>query len=910
MTVRVGALLWSVALLVNIVSWAAGQTPRAATPPEDPPGSMSVEEARRLFRRQVLPLLQTRCLSCHGTGGQIEGGLDLRNRGSLLAGGDSGAAIVVGQADQSLLIRAVRRDGDLRMPPKEADRLEGPQVEILERWVNAGAPWPEDDGSPGPADGEITVSTTRGLSADWNQRRYAPADVWAYRPLTRPRISRPASHPVDALLADGLAAAGLVPAGRATDTTLLRRLTLDLTGIVPLPDESPEEVAPAVVGSTDEPFDALWLRRVERLLAHPRYGEQQARYWLDVTRYADSSGLSNDYERPHAWRYRDYVVRSFQADKPYDRFIVEQLAGDELAPDDPESQIAVGFLRMGPWEHTAMSVAALTRQQFLDDVTHSVGVTFLGQSLRCAACHDHKFDPIPTRDYYRLQAVFAPVQFTEVGVPFLPVEPQRGDPRDVERWRRLLASAEAERRSLPRDPEGKLATVDARSRDKLLQKRSDYLRRSLARYEPRAFSVYSGPNREYASAALQHERPAATQRQGPAPATHILLGGSLESTGELVSPGVLSAVDHSNDEVDPQPWNQLPTALTGRRLALARWIADPRNTLTARVMANRLWQQHFGRGIVASANNFGRTGARPSHPELLDYLALWLSDHDWSLQSLQRLIVTSEAYCRRSDPVDEVQAGQLRERDPLLTRLAVFPPRRLAAEELRDSLLAVTGELNGAAGGPPAEPEIHWEVALQPRHIMGSVAPAYQPAPRPAARHRRTIYTLRLRTLPDPLLEVFNRPGPDLSCDVRESTLVAPQALTLFNGQFVHDRALALAGRLEREAASAGARLTWVFQRLLLRAPSAAERVACWEHVERQSVFHGQQRRERRVVPTRVQREMVEELTGEMFRWEEELDRLREYQADLQPWEVGPETRAWADLCLVLMNSSEFLWIR
>ena len=406
--------------------------------------SPSRADAEQHFLRQVLPVLKEKCFACHGDDpDDVKGEFTMLSRAGILRGGESGeAAIVPGNPDQSLVYQAIQWDG-LEMPPKENDRLTEPQVNAIRQWIAAGAPWPdavpEPSASPqSPAEEErvteecagesnqdqgIQIATSGGLSSDWTNRRYEAEDVWAYQPLRRVAIPEVVSstdppHPIDAFILRKLHAAGLAPAGPAPNTTLIRRLTFDLTGLPPTPDE--------VDAFVNDGSPQAYPRLVDRLLASDGYGEQMARHWLDVVRYADTSGFSNDFERPNAWRYRDYVVRSFTQDKPYDRFVTEQIAGDELDPDDPDCLIAVGFLRMGPWEHTAMSVAAVTRQQYLDDVTHNVGVTFLGQGLRCAQCHDHKFDPIPTRDYYRIQAVFAPVQFVDRDIPLQPGENVRG----------------------------------------------------------------------------------------------------------------------------------------------------------------------------------------------------------------------------------------------------------------------------------------------------------------------------------------------------------------------------------------------------------------------------------------------------------------------------------------------------
>jgi cytochrome c553 len=918
---------WVFALALACLTMAARQ--RLAEAPA---------EAERLFSRDVWPIIQSKCLACHGEDlKKRKGGLDLRTRDGMLKGGEGGPVLVPGQPEMSRLYVAVTRaDDELAMPPKENDRLSAEQVEQVRRWIAAGAPWP-DPSRPAAvtqrqdaADG-IVVATSGGLAEAWNQRRYKAEDVWAYRPIQRPAVPADVidaprvKNPIDAFLQGAMKRRGITRlAAEADRRTLVRRATIDLIGLPPAPETVEEFVA-------DRSPDA-YERLVARLLASPRYGEQQARHWLDVVRYADTAGFSNDYERPNAWRYRDYVIRSFNSDKPFDRFIIEQIAGDELAPGDPEMLVATGFLRMGPWEQTGMSVAAVTRQQWLDDVTQSIGVSFLAQGLRCAACHDHKFDPVPTRDYYRVQAVFATTYFAERPAQFLAGENVKQDSpakaevrRQLQQTRAALAAfrrknqlaiaaylkakgvARAEDLPLDSRPNrGEFGlTKEELTLKKLAQKRADYYERELRRYEPEALAVYSGADNNYGSNKLVNPIPRRTEASSPV--VHILTGGALDSPGEPVTPGVLSAVFASNDRAEPSEWNRIPGAAGGRRLALARWIASERNTLTARVIVNRVWQQHFGRGIVATPNNFGKMGAKPTHPELLDYLAAWFIDNGWSIKKLHALIMSTNAY-RQAGVHPDMEA--LLRVDSKNELLACFPPRRLAAEEVRDAALAASGELNPEAGGPGVFPEINREVAFQPRHIMGSVAPAYQPSRTPAERNRRTIYAFRYRTLSDPMLEVFNRPGSETSCERRDETTITPQAFSLMNSEFSANRALAMAAFLRENAKDLDGQIGLALRRVYGRAPTDAELARCREHVRRMTEHHRANAPQPVALPTKVRRHMVEEMTGESIEWEEELDGPRDYQRDRMPWEVDPETRGLAELCLVLLNSNEFLYLR
>lgn len=769
--------------------------------------AIAAEKADDLFVRHVQPLLQAKCQACHGDEPKLRGGLDVRSRAALLKGGKNGPALVPGKSADSLLYQAVLCTGDLKMPPKETARLTAEEMAALKAWINAGAPWPQGSATARVQEksgNEVALSLTAGLTPEWSKRTYNRADIWAFAPIQKPEVPWQAlaagapRHPVDAFLQARLKYSGLAFAPPADKRTLIRRVTHDLTGLPP----APEDVEAFAKDDAADAYEKL----VERLLASPHHGERMAQHWLDVVRYADTNGYSLDARRPHAWKYRDYVVAAFNQDRPYDRFVLEQVAGDELEPKDPALKVAVGFLRMGPWEHTGMSVAAVTRQLWLDDVTNSVGVTFLGLGLNCCKCHDHKFDPLPTRDYYRMTAVFAATAFDNADC--FSVKPQKAEP------------------------------------------------------------------------------------------SRILLGGALERPADAVEPGVLSAVAPSQVKVPPDD--------TGRRLALARWLAAPENPLTARVLVNRVWQMHFGTGIVGTPNNFGKMGSRPSHPELLDWLAMWFMDNGWSIKKLHRLLVTSAAYQQssRHPHPDKVRAA-----DPKGELLAGFRPRRLTAEELRDGMLALTRELNREAGGPGCYPEINWEVALQPRMLMGKLARPYEPDPLPRERHRRTIYAIRQRNLADPILEVFNRPGSETSCECRDATTIAPQAFALFNSQFVHDRALALANRLIKQADDPQERIRLAFLQVYGRGPGEREQELARRHVTEMLEHHRKHAPVPVKPPTEVELEVAEELTGKIEKTRFVLEKVKRFQSDLKPWDVGPETRALAELCLVLLNSSEFLYV-
>ncbi|MEK0448720.1 MAG: hypothetical protein RL088_988 [Verrucomicrobiota bacterium] len=842
----------------------------------------------------------------------------------MLRGGESGRpAVIERMPDESpLFLASARVHEDWEpMPPKEADKLSAQQLEWLREWISNGAHWPDAarvaeigkaNAEKWSAEDGVFVKTSGGLSPEWTNRRYKPEGLWAYQPLLPSK---------------------LIPFPKATPDAdariLIRRATYDLTGLPPSPEEVEAFVAAYASGTSESAYGAL----IERLLASPHYGERMAQHWLDVVRYADSSGFANDYERGNAWRYRDYVVRAFNSDKPYDQFIREQIAGDEIAAENPEMLIATGFLRMGPWELTGMEVPRIARQRFLDDVTNSVGETFLAHSLQCARCHDHKFDPVPTRDYYAIQAVFATTQMAERPARFLKEENADGfserqvlervraghiaelerldqkllenaktwfsqNKKEPTKWNEALEKARATPRQKARRefsdvfssarsalsrqgvPESeyppKLVGFQPEDygNERVARKGLERLRWELTRYEPLAFAVYSGHTPDLNTVNAPLAMPA-DRAKGELEQSFILAGGDPFSPSEKVLPGVLSVAGHA----------EIAATIDGRRRAFADWVADARNPLTARVMVNRIWMWHFGEPLAGNPNNFGSTGKRPTDLALLDSIAARFIESGWSVKEMHRIVMKSEAYRSRK-----------------------FTPRRLTAEELRDSMLAATGELNRTLGGIPNRPEINLEAALQPRMVMGTFAAAWVPNPKPEQRHRRSLYALKLRGLTDPMLEVFNAPGPDFSCERREASTVTPQAFSLFNGQNIHSRALALAVRALRESKSDDAAIVRCFSLALSRAPNSDELqagLAHWRKIE--ALLPAPPARQQ--PPLEVRREAVEENTGEKFTFTERLHSNANFVPDTQPADVPARTRALADLCLVLFNSNEFAYV-
>ncbi len=930
------------------------------------------------------------CTRVKSSGGQISlvlELLDMRTLASTLKGGDSEAtSLVVGKPEASPLYLAATRTHEEweAMPPKEKDALTEVQLGWLKSWITEGAPWPEEaqrlkiaqaHAPAWEAEDGLIIKTTGALSPDWANRRYPPAALWGYQPVKKPAPPATAPHPIDALLSLHLPT-GVKPAPAADARSFIRRATFDLTGLPP----TPEEVhAFELAMKTTEDVEATYRQLIDRLLDSPHYGERMARHWLDVARYADSSGFANDYERGNAWRYRDYVVRSFNADKPYDQFIKEQIAGDEMAIDSnpagkgaritSEGLIATGFLRMGPWELTGMEVAKVARQRFLDDVTNSVGETFLAHSLQCARCHDHKFDPVPTHDYYAMQACFSSTQLAERAAPFLPEENTTGFEErkylemryaehltvlrkldnqmliNAEKWhaekkldRQTWDSAVAEARATMQSGGKKKGPGKGKARnfvgvydlarnslqkqglpedqyppklvgfqpvdfgnERVARKGLERLKWEMERYEPYAFSVYNGRTPQMTSVNQPLRVPQDRLTAGELEQTAILGGGDPFSPTTPVQPGVLTALFET-----AQVQAHIPAELEGRRTGLAAWIARADNPLTTRTIVNRLWLWHFGLALAGNPNNFGSTGKKPSHPELLDWLAATLVEKGWSVKEMHRLIMSSAAY-RRSTEGAFNAARAFRSREELEAAYAVFKPRRLTAEELRDTMLKVTDELNPTLGGIPNRPEIHREVAMQPRQVMGTFAAAWVPNPLPSQRHRRSLYALKIRGVRDPFMEVFNEPGPDFSCEAREVSTVTPQVFSLFNGQASYDRALALAYRaLKEQPADALAR---VFELAYARAPAAEEKTACTAHWQAMEAKQQTLTFTSSPPPLEITREAVEENTGEKFSFQEKLPAYADFVPDLQPGAVNARTRALADVCLVLMNSNEFSYV-
>jgi Protein of unknown function (DUF1549)/Protein of unknown function (DUF1553)/Planctomycete cytochrome C len=928
------------------------------------------DDAELLFVRRIQPLLSEKCLACHGNDqSDIQGGLDMRSRETLLKGGDQEKTPVVpSKPEESPLYLAILRTHDdwQPMPPKEADKLNAKQVQWVRDWIAGGAPWPdsqrakliaETNAEKWSAEDGIIVKTTGALSPEWANRRYKPDGLWGYQSVKKPGLADSSQHPIDALIALRMPE-GLKVAPASDARRLIRRATFDLTGLPP----TPEEIARFEKSFAIDP-DAATKGLIDGLLDSPHYGERMAQHWLDVTRYADSSGFANDYERGNAWRYRDYVIRAFNSDKPYDQFVREQIAGDEIDPENAESIIATGFLRMGPWELTGMEVPKVARQRFLDDVTNAVGETFLAHSLQCARCHDHKFDPVPTHDYYSVQAVFATTQLSEREAAFLSVENKNGfeerkyleqvaaehqatlaeldalllknaqtwfrdNGKDPTKWNEAVEAVQkgksgtkppqkkakaysdlfsAARNRLSAEgfaeseypPKLVAFTPEQFGRERVARKGLERLKWELDRYEPFALAVYNGRTPDVKNVNAPQRIPDNRLSVGELEDSCIRTGGDPFAEGPKVKPGVLSVLG----SIQQSP---IPESIEGRRKAFAEWVASKDNPLTTRTIVNRIWMWHFGEPLAGNPNNFGSTGKKPTHPELLDWLAATFVEQGWSVKAIHRSIMLSNAYRRSATHPD---LKQLRAKDPLGTSYAVFQPRRLSAEEIRDAMLAATGELNPTLGGIPNRPEINQEAALQPRQVMGTFASAWTANPTPEQRNRRSIYALKLRGLNDPTMEVFNSPAPDFSCERREASTVTPQVFAMFNSQASQSRALALAARAMRETENDDSAIRRCFELAFGRTPKAAELAACLDHWRDIEAMLSDTPPDRFNPPLEVRRDAVEENTGEKFSFSEKLHAHHDYVPDIQPADVSKHTRALADVCLSLLNTNEFAYV-
>ncbi|HEU0119385.1 MAG TPA: PSD1 and planctomycete cytochrome C domain-containing protein [Bryobacteraceae bacterium] len=746
------------------------------------------------FVRDVRPLLAKRCFGCHGPALQ-KSHLRLDRRADALHGGESGVpAIVPGKSGESLLIRYVSgTDAKLVMPPA-GPRLKPEEVAVLKTWIDAGAEWPGD---------------TSAAIAPKADPRLAH---WAFHAPKQPAIppvknSAWVRNPIDAFVLAKLEAKGWQPAPRAKDADLLRRMYLDITGLPPTLEEQ-------------DSFRGDWDGLSRELLARGTYGERWARHWLDVVRYGDTNGYERDAVKPSGWKFRDYVIRSLNNDKSFQRFVLEQLAGDELPDSDAETLLATGYARLGPWDDEPADPAE-DRFDQLDDILNTTSQGFLGLTLACARCHNHKFEPLTTKDYYGMIAVFNGLDRPRDGRTELdrPIGKWPEIARFNEREAKIKALRDAARLAWLQSGQSKLAP-EAVAAFLQAPKDREEAARKLVRDSTKALDAeLAALPVEEEVARLKRETPDLPrgyfmeERSATPPATHILIRGKASSPGPEVPPSVPTLL------VKEQPSFAADGMRTsGRRLAFARWVASRENPLTARVIVNRVWQAHFGEGIVRTANDFGVMGDKPSHEELIDWLAVWFMDNGWSLKKLHALILGSNTF-RMSKTSNAKYAAE----DPENRLLWRMPYRRLEAEAILDSALAVSGKLNRTMYGEFVYPKVQKEA------LEGSSDPdkIWAPFTDENKASRRAIYYIVKRSLMVPLMEVLDLCDTTRPSAKRQTTSVAPQALQLFNGDFVNRQAKHFAARLREEAGPAAeAQIERAYRLALARKPTEAERTA------------------------------------------------------------------------------------
>ena len=860
------------------------------------------------FSNDVRPILEQKCLECHGTDTPMSN-LDLRTREGMLKGGVRGAAVIPGDSSESRVYLQISGTEGPVMPMGGA--LSDDEIFTLKDWIDQGAKWDVD---------RIGEGTQSAKAADTKAREKAQKisagdrKWWAFQPPVRhakPKVAdkRWNRNPVDAFIKAKLDKEGLVPAPRADKRALIRRAYLDLLGLLP----SPSEVEAFVNDKSRNAFKNL----VDRLLESPHYGERWGRHWLDVARYADSGGYEHDYDYPYAWRYRDYVIQAFNDDKPYDQFVREQLAGDELDEVTFETLIATGFNRVGPTVGFREKDNPQYRYTYLDDMIGTTSRAFMGLTVNCARCHDHKFDPILQTDYYEMMATF--FSFVNYEYPLAsPEEVAAYEARkaEVEEKIALLKERISEQESPYKDaafekrlkdfpeeiqhavhtPEAErtpgqkllaeqVITLRARAEDvqELLTEADKEevakLKTEIAELEkqmpedlPRAMGISDGDYRFAPDGRGDEKLPGKGDREDfgvtegsflpvagkpfVPPKAFLLPGGDYRTKGEEVQPGFLTVLARGDEPTQIPPSSGRVSS--GRRRALAEWIASEDHPLTARVMVNRTWHFHFGRGIVTTPSNFGRTGQPPVYPKLLDWLTTEFVRSGWSIKAMHRSIMNTEAYQMASSFPHEAN----QKADPSGKFLWRFPQRRLEAETIRDLVLNVGGNLNFEAGGKPFFPPIPKSVRLsfnKGEWTLTEEGPDVW---------RRSVYSYWKRGLKYPMFEVFDQPDPNVTCERRASTTVPTQALTLLNNEFFLLQAKHFADRVAEKAGDdEKARVGAAYEIALSRPPTAKELDMNLSFLASQKRYH------------------------------EGRD------------DEAPELAALVDLCDVVLNLSEFIYI-
>lgn len=884
------ATLWLVVLVIMIcICWPEIEVGKGL--------SLSGVKAAPEISEQAVNILRQSCWSCHGA--EPMSGLDLRTRASMLKGGGRGAAIRPGKPEESLLYQYLTGKASPRMPL--GGELSADQVELLRKWIEEGASWPDVTATNAelvPRSDQPSEDSVRGRITT-QQRQY-----WAFRQPIAPSVPTVRNqswviNPIDAFILSELESHKLTPSTEANRRTLIRRVTYDLTGLPP----TPEEIDGFIADHSPDAYEKV----VRRLLASPRYGERWAQHWLDVVRFAETNGFELDQDREQAWRYRDYVVRSLNEDKPYDRFIREQLAGDEMAPDDFEMRVATGFLRAGPQHVVAGNLdQAVNRQEWLTEVMFGVGNGIMGLTVGCARCHDHKFDPILQADFYRLQSFFAASDNVDYQRPVPEAEAalkvaQAAHQERLKPIREQIAAIEKPyQERLKAEKRARLERNFAEVLDKPAEQRSEQ-EKQLAKDAQRMLNV-SWEELLAALSPVDRARRASLRQQmhrinltppeplpkalavsdtlSPVPKMHLLKAGDVHRPAAEVRPGFLTVLLPADTpwdaEVSPVVRGEFKS--TGRKLALANWLTRPDHPLTSRVMVNRLWHYHFGRGIVPTPNDFGRNGQPPTHPQLLDWLATQFIERGWSLKQLHFLMVTSNTY-RQSSESDPVRAA----RDPENKWFWRMNRQRLDAEAIRDSTLAVAGTLTEQLGGPsirvPLEPEVYDTIFTEAE--PDNLWPVH---PDSRQHNRRSLYLIRKRNVRLPMLVAFDSPDMMSSCGARSASVHALQSLTLLNSGFMFDQSVALARRVLKDSGSDTSQAIDRLYRLALgRRPQAAELGLIRSFLTRQTAI----------------------ITGRLQRGEP-VARLDDPTIKLSI----AQSAAWIDLCLATMNTNDFLYLR
>jgi hypothetical protein len=809
--------------------------------------SMGAADRPVSFTSDIRPVFENSCWKCHGAAVQLSK-LDLRTRDAALKGGQRGAAIVPGKAEESRLYRLV---SGLEKPSMPMDgKLTADQIATIREWINQGAVW------DAAAETKATELAIEEMPISGEARRY-----WAFQKPVQapvPVASGDLTNPIDRFLEKSRRDYGIQAAPRADRTTLVRRAYMDLIGLPPTPAETAAFLA--------DNSPRAWEDLIDKLLASPHYGERWGRHWLDVARYADSNGFEHDFDRPNAWRYRDYVIRAFNQDKPYNTFLAEQIAGDELARVTGDSMIATGFLRSYAKVGYREKDNPQFRYEYLDDMIGAIGRGVLGLTVNCARCHNHKFDPISQLDYYRMQASL--FGYVETDYPLAPKEQAEAYQKKTAEIDGKIASLRQKVRQIEDPYRTKLAHVKYKKYPENVQRAIAIPEEKrtpgealLAGQVIRTTSVSSDeidramPSEDLAQKkalneqirALQNDRPKPLPMaaivtdgdyrfvpdgpgdepafgkgvkreaiegsflfQGPgryqAPPSYFLIRGDSGSRGPLMKPGFIGVITSGNPPVEIPPADG---RTSGRRRALAEWLGSPENPLTARVIVNRIWSHHFGQGIVATLDNFGKMGEKPTHPELLDWLAVEFISRGWSVKQMHRLILTSETWRMSSQYQDAVAVAK----DPENHDLWRFPIQRLDAEIVRDAMMAASGALDLKMGGPPVFPHIPGEILAS---MSGGIWKREEDGPQ---NWRRSVYVYRKRGLPFPMFEVFDLPDQNTSCGRRNVSTVPTQALALLNDELVLRQAKLFADRVKEAAPADSAKQVDLAYRIALSRP-------------------------------------------------------------------------------------------